>query len=109
MVKTIMIAFIIWSYVTVIFFMIGVSAWKAKEAVGFFTFVDPPKVKDVRQYNHAVAKLWFAAAVIFEILGVPMLWIKQNSPQIIFTILGVMVLVIAMMVVYTRVETKYKL
>ena len=92
-----------------VFFTIGVSTWKAKEAVGFFTFVNPPKVKDVRQYNHAVAKLWFAAAIILEILGVPMLWIEQNSPQIIFTILGVMVLVITMAVVYTRVEAKYKL
>ena len=103
------IAFIVWSVVAVIFLIIGVSTWKAKEAAGFFTFVNPPKVKDVRQYNHAVAKLWLAAALIFEILGIPMLWIEQNSPQIIFTILGVMVLVITMMVVYTRVETKYKL
>ena len=103
------IAFVIWSIVAVIFLVIGLSTWKAKEAVGFFTFVNPPKVKDVSQYNHAVAKLWFAAAVILEILGVPMLWIEQNSPQIIFTILGVMVLVITMVVVYTRVEAKYKL
>ena len=103
------IAFVIWSVVAAIFFVIGANAWKAEEAVGFFTFVDPPKVKDVRLYNHAVAKLWFAAAIIFEILGVPMLRLKQNSPQIIFTILGVMILVIAMMVVYLRVEAKYKL
>lgn len=102
------IAFVIWSVVTVIFLAIGVSAWKAKEPIGFFTFVNSPKVKDTKQYNHAVAKLWFAAAVIFEILGVPMLWSKQNSSQVIFIILGVMVLVIAMMVVYTRVEAKYK-
>ena len=103
------IAFVIDSIVAVIFLAIGVSAWKAKEAVGFFTFVNPPKVKDVRQYNHAVAKLWFAAAVIFEILGISMLWLEQNSPQIIFIILGVVILSIAMMVVYTRIEAKYKL
>ena len=102
------VAFMIWSIVAVICLIIGVSTWKAKEAAGFFTFVDPPKVKDVKLYNHAVAKLWFAAAIILEILGAPMLWLKQNSPQIIFTILGVVVLVIAMMVVYLRVETKYK-
>lgn len=103
------IAFMIWSVVAVIFLIIGASAWKAKEAVGFFTFVNPPQVKDAEQYNHTVAKLWFAAALIFEILGVPMLWLEQNSPMIIFTILGVMILVIAMMIVYIRVEAKYRL
>ena len=99
----------IWSCAAVIFFMIGVGAWKAKKSVGFFTFVDPPKVKDIRRYNHAVAKLWFAAALILEILGFPMLWLKQNSPQIIFIILGVVILSISMMIVYLRVEAKYKL
>ena len=103
------IAFVIWSLVAVIFLMIGVSTWKAKEAAGFFTFVNPPKVKDAKRYNHAVAKLWLAAALILEVLGVPMLWLKQNSPQIVFTILGVVILVIAMMIVYIRVEAKYKL
>ena len=103
------IAFVIWSVAAVIFLIIGVSTWRAKEAAGFFTFVDPPKVKDIRQYNHAVAKLWFAAAIIFEILGVPMLRLEQNSAQTIFMILGVVILVITMMVVYIRVEAKYKL
>ena len=102
------IAFVIWSAVSVIFLIIGISTWKAKEAAGFFTFVNPPKVKDTKQYNHAVAKLWFAAAFIFEILGVPFLWYEQNSPLIIFIILGVVILVIAMMIIYVRVEAKYK-
>ena len=101
-------AFVIWSVVAVIFLIIGVSTWKAKEAAGFFTFVKPPKVKDIERYNHAIAKLWFAGAFIFEILGVSLLWLEQNSPQIIFTILGVVILVIAMMTVYIRVEAKYK-
>lgn len=103
------IAFVIWSVVAVIFFTVGASAWQSKEAVGFFTFVNPPKVKDTKQYNHAVAKLWFAAAFIFEILGVPFLWYEQNSPLIIFIILGAVILVIAMVITYTRVEAKYKL
>ena len=103
------IAFVIWSVAAVIFLAIGVSAWKAKEPIGFFTFVNPPKVKDVGCYNHAVAKLWFVAAIIFEILGIPMLWSEQNSPRFIFIILGVVILVIAMAIVYTKVEAKYKL
>lgn len=103
------IVFMIWSVVAVMFLMIGISTWKSKEAAGFFTFVNPPKVKDVMRYNHAVAKLWFAAALLLEILGVPFLWAEQNSPLFIFVILGVVILVIAMMIVYIRVEAKYKL
>lgn len=103
------IAFVIDSIVAVIFLAIGVSAWKSKEAMGFFTFVDPPKVKDTKQYNHAVAKIWFTAALIFEMLSVPLLWLEQNSPLIILFILGVVILVITTMIVYTRVEAKYKL
>ena len=103
------IAFVINSMVAVMFLAIGASAWKSKEAVGFFTFVDPPKVRDTKRYNHAVAKLWFAAALVFEILGGSLLWIEQNSPLIILFILGVVILVITMMIVYIRVEAKYKL
>ena len=103
------IAFVIWSAIAVIFLTIGISAWQSKKAVGFFTFVEPPQVKDAKQYNHAVAKLWFVAAFIFEILGVPFLWYEQNSPLAFFIILGVVILVIAMMIVYTRVEATYKL
>lgn len=103
------IAFVIWSAVSVIFLIIGISTWQLKEAVGFFTFVNPPKVKDTKQYNHAVAKIWFTVAFVFEILGIPFLWLKQNSSLTIFIILGVVILGIAMMITYTRVEAKYKL
>ena len=103
------IAFVIWSVVAVIFLIIGASVWQSKEAVGFFTFVNPPQVKDVKRYNHAVAKIWFTVAFVFEILGVPFLWYEQNSPLVIFIILGVVILIIAMMITYTRIEAKYKL
>lgn len=41
-------AFIIWSIVAIIFMLIGISAWKSKQEVGFFTFSKPPKMKDDR-------------------------------------------------------------
>lgn len=101
-------AFVMNSIVAIIFLAIGVSTWKSKEAAGFFTFVNPPKVKNIKQYNHAVAKLWFVTALILEGLGVFLLWLEQNSSLIIIIILGVMILVIAMMITYFRIEAKYK-
>lgn len=38
------VGFIIWSIVAIIFMIIGISAWKSKQEVGFFTFSKPPKV-----------------------------------------------------------------
>ena len=45
------VGFIIWSIVVIIFMLIGISAWKSKQEVGFFTFAKPPKMKDVVKYN----------------------------------------------------------
>lgn len=101
--------FIIWSIVAIIFVMIGASAWRAKQEVGFFTFSKPPKMKDVEQYNHAVAKLWFLFAVVLEVIGIPFLFAGQNSPIMILIVLEVIVLVIAIIIIYLKIEKKYRL
>ncbi len=102
------IAFIIWSTVAVLFLGIGISGRKSKEAVGFFTFVKPPVVTDVSKYNRSVSILWVIVAVIFEGMGIPLLFLGQNSPVFILVIVGVMALVVGMMIVYLRIEAKYK-
>lgn len=57
----------------------GISCRKSSEAVGFFTFVIPSVVDDVRHYNNVVSVLWFVAAVELEIMGIPFLFLVQNS------------------------------
>ncbi len=91
-----------------LFLAIGISGWKSKEAVGFFTFVKPPAVTDINKYNRSVAMLWIIAAVIFEITGVPLLFSEQNSPMVIPVIFGAVALMIGMMIVYFRIQEKYK-
>lgn len=103
-----MIAFIIWSIGAAIFLGIGISCRKSSEAVGFFTFVKPPVVDDVRHYNNAVSVLWSVAAVVLEIIGVPFLFLGQNSPVFILLIFSVIILIIVMMVTYIKIEGKYK-
>lgn len=100
--------FIIWSIVSVLFLGIGISGWKSKEAVGFFTFVKPPVVTDVNKYNRSVSMLWIIVAVIFEIIGIPFLFLEQNFPMFIPVIFGVAALIIGMIIVYLRIEAKYK-
>lgn len=103
-----MIAFIVWSIVAAIFLGIGISCRRSNEAVGFFTFVKPPVVDDIRRYNNAVSVLWFVAAVVLEIMGVPFLILEQNSPVFILLIFAVIILIIVMMVTYIKIEGKYK-
>ena len=102
------IAFIIWTIVAILFMGIGISAGKTKVPAGFFTFVDPPKVTDVKGYNHAVSVLWIVAAAIFELMGIPFLFLKQNSPMAFLIVFGVVVLIVGMMIAYSRIEDKYR-
>ena len=99
---------VIWSSVAVLITGIGVRSWKSKKPAGFFAGVEPPKVKNVRKYNHAVAVMWFAYAILFELLGLPFLFQKQNSPMFILTILGVVAITIALVIVYNRILAKYR-
>ena len=102
------IGFIIWSLIALLFISIGISCLKAKEPVGFFTGVKPPKVTDVAKYNHAVAVLWFVSAVVYELLGIPLLFLEQNSAGFIPMIFVVMWGTILIVVAYLRIEAKYK-
>lgn len=102
------IGFVIWSLCAVLFFVIGVVDLKSKKPVGFFTGVKPPKISDVKNYNKAVAMLWFVTGIVFELIGVPFLYLKQNSPAFVFVMLATVVLVIVMMVVYLSISRKYE-
>lgn len=102
------IGFAIWSIVAVIFLFIGISSWKSEKAAGFFTGLEPPKVTDIKAYNHAVGKIWFIFAILFEIAGMPLLFSEQNSAIILLMIPIVMILIIVMVIVYLRIELKYR-
>ena len=100
--------FIIWSLVFLLFLGIGVWAWRSENAVGFFSGVKPPAVSDVRKYNRSVAVLWFAYAILYELLGLPFLFLKQNSAGFLLSVLGVPVISIALMMVYSRILRRYE-
>ena len=102
------IGFVIWSVIAALLAGIGVWALKAKYAVGFFAGVEPPKVDDVRKYNHSVAVIWFVYAAVFELLGLPLLFWKRNSPLFVVTIFGVVAASIGLAVAYTLVLAKHE-
>ncbi len=102
------IAFIIWSIVAIIFFIMGLIDRKSDKPVGFWANAKVSEIENIPEYNNAVAKIWFVFAVVLELLGIPLLFIKQNSPMIMFAVIGMMILIIVIMVVYTKVEDKYR-
>ncbi len=100
--------FAVCSGVAAVFLWIAVSAWRSEEPVGFFTGVKPPKVREVKKYNHAVAGIWIATAVVTEAMGVLFCFFEQNSPAFLAVVFVAPVFLIGMMIVYTRIEAKYK-
>lgn len=102
------IGFIIWSLVALVFVGIGISCRKSNEPIGFFTGCKPPTVKEVKSYNNAISVLWFVSAGIYEVIGVPLLFMEQNSLWCIPMIFAVVIGIIIMMVVYLQIEAKYK-
>ena len=104
-----MLAFIIWAFMGIVFIAMGVYDYHAKTTrpFGFWSNVKIPEVKDVKAYNKALGKLFIVFGVIFILLGIPLL-AGQNSPWIILSIVGVMVLAIVAMAVYTvGIESKF--
>ena len=101
-------AFIIWSIVALIFLGIGISCRRGNEAAGFFTFTKPPVVDDIKSYNKDVSVLWFVSALVFEIMGVPFLFLEQNSPVFFLLIIALFIMIIAMMVTYIKIEGRHR-
>ncbi len=102
------IGFVIWSITSAVMLGIGIWSYRSKEPVGFFTGVKPPEVKDTKKYNHAVAILWFVYAVLLEVLGIPLLFLEQNSAGFVLPLIGTVLISIGLAVGYTFVEKKHR-
>ena len=103
-----MAGFVIWSVTDLLLLGVGIWAWRSKKAVGFYTGTKPPEVTDVRKYNRSVAILWFVYAGLFELLGIPFLFLKQNSPGFLWSVAGVPLITIALMIAYNRILRRYE-
>ena len=100
--------FILWTIISIVFVYIGITTRRSSIPVNLFTFSDVPKVNDVKGYNRAVSNLWLVFTVLFKMIGISLLFIKQNSPFVVLIVLGVVFLVIGMMVAYIKIESKYR-
>ena len=105
-----MLAFILWTILSVFFVVWGIVTYFAKSAkpFGFWANAEVAEMKDVKAYNRALGKLWCVYGILLALLGIPLLG-GQNSAGVIFSILGTMLISIGAMVVYVVViEPKYR-
>lgn len=103
-------AFLLWLVMAACFIIMGIYTFFSKKKVAFSFWANAKmfEVTDIKAYNRALGKLWCAFGVVFALLGLPISG-GQNSPYILFTILGVMLEAVAAMVVYvTVIEKKYR-
>ncbi len=100
---------IIWSIVALILAGLGIWAFVAKKPVGFYSGVKPPEVTDVKGYNRAVGILWIVYAVMFELLGISILFLDEKPLLFLVPILGTVVISIALPIAYNQlILKKYK-
>ncbi len=101
-------AFIIWTVLAAVFLGIGIGTVNRKKPAGFFSNVQAPEVKDVKGYNRAVSRLWIGYALLFEVTGIPFLFLKQNSPFFLLIGLAVVFLSLGLMILYMNIESRYR-
>lgn len=103
-----MLGYMVWCLFGLLFIGIGAAAFRSEEPVGFWANAKTPadKIKDVPAYNRAVGKLWLVFAVLFIMAGLPLL-AGQNSPCILLSILGMVILAVAIMMAYSRILSRY--
>ncbi|MBR5789773.1 MAG: hypothetical protein IKX99_06685 [Lachnospiraceae bacterium] len=102
--------FIIWTIVGLVIIGFGISAFFAKKPVGFWANAETTKIKDgcVKEYNRATGILFICYAIVFILLGAPLLY-GRNNPYLIFSMIGVVFATIATMAIYSIViEEKYR-
>lgn len=104
-----LIVFCVWSLFSLLFVVFGICTLLAKKPTVFWTHERKIKVRDVKAYNKALAFLYFVYAFTILILGVPMLFSRQNSAGFIIPVLGLPIASILMIAVYVIcIETKYR-
>ena len=104
-----LIVFCVWSLSSLLFVVFGICTLSAKKPMPFWTHERKIEVRDVKAYNKAVAFLYFVYAFTILILGVPMLFSRQNSAGFIIPVLGLPIASILMIAVYAIcIEAKYR-
>ena len=91
------------------FLVIGIRCRRSEKPSGFWANAEQFEVTDVHAYNMAMSKMWFAAAILYTALGLPLLTPANILLVILISIVGTMIVSIGLMIYFTTViEPKYR-
>ena len=91
----------------IIYMGLALYIWFSKKAVGFWGSKKMFEVTDIRNYNHALSKLYVVHGLMYIFLGLPLL--TGHHKWIILSVAGVVVETIIFVAVYSLViKKKYK-
>lgn len=107
MVKEVNVMLVIWTACALLFAGIGVYDLHAKKQVGFWSNFKEPEMRDVPGYNRAVGRLFLGFAAVFELIGI-LIARAGDSPLTFLLVFAVPAEVIGMILLYLRIERKYK-
>ena len=102
-------AFAAFALIGVFFLIMGIHCRRSDKPSGFWANAEQFEVTDVRAYNKAMSKLWFAAAILYTAIGLPLLTPANILLVILVSVVGCMVVSIGLMIYFTTViEPKYR-
>ena len=90
-----------------IFIIIGIITFLMKKPASLWSNFKGIEPKDYKPYNLRVGLLWIGFGIYVALLGVIAYFIEGNI-RLIPLILGMMLGVILLMVIYSKIELKYK-
>lgn len=104
-----MMGFYIYAACCALFYLLAVYALLAKKPIGLRTREHRrSKIKDVRGYNRAVAKLFFAYGTVLLLCGLPTVFDIDPMAAMMISMLGIMFSVILLFAAAVRIESKYR-
>lgn len=102
-------AFLAFALIGVFFLIISIRCRHSDKPSGFWANAEQFEVIDVRAYNKAMSKLWFAAAFLYTIIGLPLLTPANILLVMLISVVGTMIVSIGLMIFFTTViEPKFR-
>ena len=100
-------AFAVWAACGLLFLGIGIFDMFSEKQVRFWANAESPEMKQIKKYNRAVGILLCVYAIVFVLLGLPLL-LSDSDLALLIPVLGTVAETIALMTIYMKIEQKYK-
>lgn len=103
-----MIAYIIWASLGGLLAIMGIITIFLNKPASFWANFKSIEPKAYKEYNLRVGLIWIGFGIYLALIGLPFLLMEDNKLAFLIPILGIVIGVIAVMVIYSKIELKFK-